>query len=154
MSLQRSTLIDNFKEIVDYRTGPKTFQDAVRVWAEAYDDYAKNATAHVLVPKLAKELITTSMVSSPQDFYGGLSVGIVAYWTASVWSGPGFVGSLPTAVNPRNLFVTLSADMMKGEISVESAADKISAVLHEYTSSLLVIATNVNSGATTTVKIS
>lgn len=118
-------------------------------WARAYLSYAVKAQAGVLLPiLLTKELISAGIMSSPADFYLGLTFGLESFWAASIWAGPGFIPVNPAAPGTflgAPLLVELKAlgleFVAKRNVPLDEAIERIASSLHNYTTRIMVVST-------------
>ena len=154
MPLSAPTIESNLLAILNPSSAPESLQIASDRWATAYHSYANSALAGVMVATgLVKETISSAIMSDP-DFFSGLSAGILSYWTAAVWAGPGFTGVTVNAAGLLQLLNPVRNQLVSSkDVDLIKSANELSKTLHSYTKGITVSATNVSSGATAVVTL-
>lgn len=163
MPLSASTLSDGltraFKKTFDTVKGsvdgsppniPKVVADEL---AAAYDGYVtsgspKAGALSIVIPGIPASL-GSAMVA---PMMAGWFPGLVAYWTPVIWTGPGFIPinpTIPAALS--GIAPEISKFLAGGSHSLEESADKISEILHKYTTQLMVTATTVPPASVVTI---
>jgi hypothetical protein len=113
--------------------------------ADAYDSYVSSGsptagTLSIVSPGI-KSVLASALIA---PLMTGWAPGLIAYWTPVVWTGPGFIPINPTIPVPlAGIAPEISSMLSEGPQSLEDATDKISKILHKYTTLLTVTATTI-----------
>lgn len=153
MSLNKKILSDGMRKF--QLNPPKNVEFAAKLWAELIFDYSKAAFAanvSVRFVQKSRELEKNILKSMKnQVFLNDLGKNLQIFWQSAVWANPTFTGvtSYADKESFRAAIVAAQATIMAGA----NGPDKISTAIDTWTRSVLVVLTNVSSGATSTAPL-
>ncbi len=152
MSLEKSTLekalLKAFMKIKETNSpgfAPLLSPGVALALAEAYHEYAKDASAGPLV--VASPGIPSALagILSVIPLFAGWGPGLLAYWTPVTFAGPGFIPvnpTIPVAVVGVTAEIVLMLPPNPIKISSETEfVQKFADILHRYTTQIMVTAT-------------
>lgn len=152
MALDKILLRDSIDKLAIRQSSLSSQILVANEWSKLYSEYASSVETSVtkMLPGiLVQQIITAGIIASPLDFFLGLSNGLMSYWISAAWIIPGFTGVTTQAAGLYPMLLSTGVLILSGNSTNKQAAIQLSDVLHNYTKSIVITATNA-SGVTTT----